>query len=68
MMGFTVGMMFLMPKLMEGMDDEERARVQKQMEMQKDPTKMLGELWGSITGAEEETPSSPAKSNKIKKR
>lgn len=56
MMAFSAGMMLLMPKLMEGMDDEEKARMKQQMEMQKDPTKMLGQLWGDITGANAEEP------------
>lgn len=53
MMAFSALMMFLMPKMMEGMDDEEKAKMKQQMEMQKDPTKMLGQLWGDITGTGE---------------
>jgi len=55
MMLFSGGMMFLMPKMMEGMDPEERAQMQKQMQNQQDPTKMLTSLWNDIsTGGQEE--------------
>ena len=58
--------MYYMPKMMEGLDPEERARMQKQMEMQQNPTKMLGELFSGITGGEEPA-SSPSNKKKIKK-
>ena len=45
--------MFLMPKMMEGLDPEEKARMKQQMEMQKDPTKMLSQLWGDMSGEAE---------------
>ena len=54
MMAFSVGLMFLMPKMMEGLEPEERERIKQQMEVQKDPTKMLGQMWGDITGANDE--------------
>jgi hypothetical protein len=55
MMVFSVGMMTLMPKMMENMEPEEKERVRQQMEMQKDPTKMLASLWGDLTtGGEDE--------------
>jgi hypothetical protein len=39
--------------------------MKQQMEMQKDPTKMLGQLWGGLTGAgEEETKSAIRKLKK----
>ena len=38
MMIVGVGMMTLMPMMMENLEPEERERMQKQMEMQKDPT------------------------------
>lgn len=63
MMAFTAGMMFLMPKMMEGMEPEERERMQKQMEMQQNPTKMLGELFGGLTGE----PETKSNQKKIKK-
>ena len=46
MMIVGVGMMTLMPMMMENLEPEERERMQKQMEMQKDPTKMLSSLFG----------------------
>jgi ER membrane protein complex subunit 7 len=63
MMAFTVGMMYIMPKMMENLDPEEREQMKKQMAMQQDPTKMLGELFGGFSG-EAETKSS---TKKIKK-
>jgi len=58
--------MYYMPKMMEGLEPEERERMQKQMEMQQNPSKMLGELFGgALGGGEEESPSK--KSKKIKK-
>lgn len=50
MMLFSVGIMFLMPKMMEGLDPEEKERMKQQMEMQKDPSKMFSQIWGDITG------------------
>lgn len=41
-----VGMIYMMPKMMEGLDPEEREQMKKQMEMQQDPSKMLGSLFG----------------------
>jgi len=65
MMAFSVGMMFLMPKLMEGMDPEERAQMQKQMQAQQDPSKMLSNLWSDISsGGQEEA----GKSGKLLKK
>eukprot|EP00518_Triparma_eleuthera_P004369 CAMPEP_0182464028 /NCGR_PEP_ID=MMETSP1319-20130603/8197_1 /TAXON_ID=172717 /ORGANISM="Bolidomonas pacifica, Strain RCC208" /LENGTH=194 /DNA_ID=CAMNT_0024663633 /DNA_START=25 /DNA_END=605 /DNA_ORIENTATION=- len=46
MMLFSAGMMWYMPKMMEGMDPEQRAQMEKQMAMQSDPQAMLAELWG----------------------
>ena len=62
MMAFSVGMMFVMAKMMENLEPEEKARMQQQMEMQKDPTKMLSQLWGDMTGDQE-----PATKGKNKK-
>jgi hypothetical protein len=52
-----VGMMYMMPKLMEDMNPEERAQMKKQMAMQQDPVKMLGDLFtgGGGSGSAEET-------------
>jgi hypothetical protein len=52
MMLFSVGMMYFMPKMMEGLDPEEKARMKKQMEAQNDPTKMFSQMFGG--GGEEE--------------
>ncbi|GMI38298.1 hypothetical protein TeGR_g9300 [Tetraparma gracilis] len=38
-------MMWYMPKMMEGMDPEQRAQMAKQMEMQSDPSKMFESLF-----------------------
>ena len=51
MMIFGGIMTFVMPKMMEGLDPEEKAAMRKQMEAQKDPTKMLSNMWGEITGS-----------------
>jgi ER membrane protein complex subunit 7 len=63
LMAFTVGFMYLMPMMMENLEPEERERMQKQMEMQQNPTKMLGELFGGFTGEPEAKPNQ----KKIKK-
>jgi hypothetical protein len=54
MMGFSAVLMFLMPKMMEGLEPEEKERMKQQMEMQKDPSKLLGQLWGDISGTSEQ--------------
>eukprot|EP00548_Thalassiothrix_antarctica_P014668 CAMPEP_0194167190 /NCGR_PEP_ID=MMETSP0154-20130528/2552_1 /TAXON_ID=1049557 /ORGANISM="Thalassiothrix antarctica, Strain L6-D1" /LENGTH=226 /DNA_ID=CAMNT_0038878035 /DNA_START=35 /DNA_END=715 /DNA_ORIENTATION=+ len=65
MMVFSMGMMFLMPKLMEGMDPEERAQMQKQMQAQQDPSKMLSNLWSDISsGGKDEKSSTKLLKNK----
>ena len=46
MMIFSVGLMYVMPKMMENLDPEEQERMRAQMEMQKDPTKLLSTLFG----------------------
>ncbi|KAL7488146.1 hypothetical protein ACHAW6_013744 [Cyclotella cf. meneghiniana] len=51
------GMMFLMPKMMENLDPEQKEQMQRQLEMQQDPTKMLTQMWGDLTGTSEEQPS-----------
>jgi len=61
MMLFSGGMMFMMPKLMEGMDPEEKERMKKQMEMQSDPTKMLSQLWSGGGFMDDTTTSDAAK-------
>mmetsp|Transcript_3324 Transcript_3324/g.5058 ORF Transcript_3324/g.5058 Transcript_3324/m.5058 type:complete len:219 (+) Transcript_3324:86-742(+) len=65
MMLFSGGMMFMMPKLMEGMDPEERAQMQQQMQNQQDPSKMLSSLWNDISaGGQGEVAQPSAKSKK----
>ena len=51
MMMFSIVMMFLMPKMMENLEPEERERMQKQMAAQQDPSKMLSNLWQDLSGA-----------------
>lgn len=63
MMAFSVGIMFLMPQMMQGMTDEEKAQMREQMASQQDPTKMLSNLLEGFTGGAEE----PAPKKKIKK-
>eukprot|EP00591_Stephanopyxis_turris_P007465 CAMPEP_0195511760 /NCGR_PEP_ID=MMETSP0794_2-20130614/3972_1 /TAXON_ID=515487 /ORGANISM="Stephanopyxis turris, Strain CCMP 815" /LENGTH=229 /DNA_ID=CAMNT_0040639417 /DNA_START=95 /DNA_END=784 /DNA_ORIENTATION=+ len=46
-------LMFMMPKMMENLDPEQKEQMQKQMEMQSDPQKMLSQLWGDIAGGAE---------------
>ena len=46
MMLFSGGMMWYMPKMMEGMDPEQKAQLEKQMAMQSDPQAMLADLFG----------------------
>ena len=50
MMIFSVGMMFVMPQMMGNLDPEQKEQMKKQMESQQDPTKMLSQLWGEISG------------------
>jgi ER membrane protein complex subunit 7 len=50
MMVFSVGIMYFMPQMMEGLDPEEKARMKKQMEMQQDPSKMISSLWEGLSG------------------
>ena len=66
MMLVSVGLMFLMPKMMEGLEPEEREQMKRQMEMQQNPGQMIGELFGGITGATEQ-PSSTKPKRKTQK-
>lgn len=50
MMIVSVGFMVIMPYMMDGLDDEQKEQMKKQMEMQSDPTKMLSQMWGEISG------------------
>lgn len=63
MMLFGAGLMFVMPKLVEQMDPEEKEQMRKQMEMQQDPTKMLSSLFGM---GEDQDDEPNTKSKKLK--
>ena len=41
--------MYMLPKMMEGMDPEERAMMQKQIQMQQNPTQMMSNLFSGGT-------------------
>jgi hypothetical protein len=55
LMLFSFGLMFLMPKMMEGLEPEDRERMRKQMEMQKDPSKMFASMFGMAEEEESKT-------------
>ena len=57
MMLFSAGLMFAMPKMMEGLSEEEKQQLRAQQQAQ-DPTQMLSKMWGEVTGAGEEESSS----------
>ena len=61
MMIFSAGLMYMMPKMMEGLEPEEQERMRKQMEMQKDPQKLMASLFGM---GEEEPPPKTRRSKK----
>jgi len=54
MMLVSVGGMVMMPKMMEGLDPEQKEQMQKQMAMQQDPSKMLTQMIQDMTGSGEE--------------
>eukprot|EP00536_Pseudo-nitzschia_multiseries_P008167 jgi/Psemu1/319318/estExt_fgenesh1_pm.C_2030013 len=66
MMLFSVGLMVAMPKMMEGLDPEEKARMKEQMKNQQDPTAMLSQMWGDMTGGEEEAPKARKERRRVK--
>mmetsp|Transcript_5153 Transcript_5153/g.10793 ORF Transcript_5153/g.10793 Transcript_5153/m.10793 type:complete len:217 (-) Transcript_5153:1574-2224(-) len=66
MMMLSVGMMVAMPKMMEGLDPEEKARMKEQMKNQQDPTAMFSQMWGDMTGAEDEGPMSRKERRRVK--
>lgn len=66
MMAVSVGLMFMMPKMMEGLDPEEKARLKEQMASQQDPSKMMSNLFESFTGPAD-APAPASKTKKIKK-
>ena len=59
MMLVSVGLMAFMPKMMEGLDDEQREQMRQQMatqnQMMTDPTKAFSSLFGDGGGAEDDT-------------
>lgn len=59
MMIATLGFMYFLPKMLENMDPEERAMMQKQMARQQNPQQMLGELLGGFTTNPDEAPPQP---------
>jgi hypothetical protein len=63
MMLLSIGMMFLVPKMMENLEPEERERMQKQMAAQQDPSKMLSNLWQDLSGAGAVEPTAVAAAN-----
>ena len=67
MMMFSVGLMVVMPYMMENLDDEQKEQMKKQMELQKDPSKMLSHMWGELSGGMDET-AAPKKVKKDKTR
>jgi hypothetical protein len=54
MMIFSVGLMVVMPQMMQNLDPEQKEQMRKQMEVQQDPSKMLNQLWGDFSGKKEE--------------
>ena len=54
MMLFSVVLMLIMPKMMENLDPEQQEQFKQRMQSnQGDPTKILSQLWGDISGAPE---------------
>jgi len=53
MMIFGIFLMLIMPSMMENLDPEQKEQMQRQMEMQSDPSKMLNQLWGDLSGSNE---------------
>mmetsp|Transcript_4386 Transcript_4386/g.12355 ORF Transcript_4386/g.12355 Transcript_4386/m.12355 type:complete len:249 (-) Transcript_4386:43-789(-) len=55
MMVVSVGLMAFMPKMMEGMDDEQKEQMRQQMatqnQMMTDPTKAFSNLFGEVAGS-----------------
>jgi hypothetical protein len=64
MMIVSVGLMFVMPKMMEGLDPEQQEQMRQQMKNQQDPSKMLSQMF---SGAEE-TPAKKISSSKKTRR
>lgn len=65
MMLVSAGLMFGMPKLMEGLDPEEKEQMRKQMQAQSNPTEMLSQMF-NMGGDSSST--DPAKSRRERRR
>ena len=63
MMIVSAGLMYGMPKMMEGLDPEEKEQMRKQMQAQSNPTEMLSQMFNM--GGES---SDPAKARKERRR
>ena len=54
----SVALMAFMPKMMEGLDDEQREQMRQQMatqnQMMTDPTKAFSNLFGEMAGSEDD--------------
>jgi len=62
LMLFGVIMMFVMPSMMDNLDEDQKKKFKNQMEMQKDPTKLFSSLVSEFTGVgEADASSSPKK-------
>jgi len=48
---FSIGMMVVMPQMMKNLDPEQKEQMKKQMEMQSNPTEMLSQMWGEMSGS-----------------
>ena len=68
MMGFTMLMVFFMPKLMDSLDPEERKRMEEQMSNSSDPQKMIKGLFGLSDEKESDSEDEGSKGGGKKKR
>ena len=68
MMGFTMLMVFFMPKLMDSLDPEERKRMEEQMSNSSDPQKMIKGLFGLSDEKESDSEEEGSKGGGKKKR
>lgn len=67
MMLVSVGLMFLMPKMMADLDPADQEQMKKHMAAQQDPTKMLSQMWGDLTGGENKA-EDPAAARRARRR
>jgi hypothetical protein len=61
LMVFGVIMIFVMPSMMENLDEDQKMQFKKQMEMQKDPTKLFSSLIGDLSGKDDTETNSSVK-------